>query len=61
MDPGARDRGQDEQPVSLAGSPASGTAFLAKPFLPHELARKIREVLAPPSTATRSSWRSGPD
>jgi len=47
--------GQDEQPAPLAGPPASGTAFLAKPFLPQELARKIREVLVPPSAATRSS------
>ena len=46
--------GQDEQPAPLAGSPATGTAFLAKPFLPQELARKLREVLAPPSTSTRS-------
>jgi PAS domain S-box-containing protein len=45
--------GQDEQPAPLAGSPATGTAFLAKPFLPQELARKIREVLAPPSASTR--------
>jgi PAS domain S-box-containing protein len=45
--------GQDEHSVTPATSPASGTAFLAKPFLPLELARKIREVLAP-SAARRS-------
>jgi PAS domain S-box-containing protein len=46
--------GQEEQPVPPATSPARGTAFLAKPFLPQELARKIRELLAPPTAATRS-------
>jgi two-component system cell cycle sensor histidine kinase/response regulator CckA len=45
--------GQDEHSVTPATSPAAGTAFLAKPFLPLELARKIREVLAPPGTAPR--------
>ncbi len=47
--------GQDEQSVTPAPSPASGTAFLAKPFLPLELARTIREVLATPGAATRAT------
>jgi CheY-like chemotaxis protein len=47
--------GHEEQPVTPAGPPATGTAFLAKPFVPQELARRIREVLAPPSAAMRSS------
>jgi two-component system, cell cycle sensor histidine kinase and response regulator CckA len=46
--------GHEEQPVTPASPPPSGTAFLAKPFLPQELARKIREILAPPSTARRA-------
>jgi two-component system, cell cycle sensor histidine kinase and response regulator CckA len=47
--------GHEEQPVPPAGPPTTSTAFLAKPFLPQELARKVREVLAPPGAATRSS------
>jgi len=46
--------GQDDQPVPpTAPPPPTGTAFLAKPFVPQELARKVREVLAPqrPGTA----------
>ena len=39
--------GKDEPSVPPAAPTAGGTAFLAKPFLPLELARKIREVLAP--------------
>jgi len=45
--------GHEEQPVPPTAPSPGGTAFLAKPFLPQDLARKLREVLAPPSAPTR--------
>jgi two-component system, cell cycle sensor histidine kinase and response regulator CckA len=45
--------GHEEHPVPPAAPLPGGTAFLAKPFLPQDLARKLREVLATPGAPTR--------
>ena len=46
--------GYTDDAIVRRGISASGTAFVAKPFTPDSLARKVREVLGPPGTAVQA-------
>jgi CheY-like chemotaxis protein len=40
--------GYAEDVIAHRGAPASGSAYIQKPFIPDELAAKVREVLDAP-------------